>query len=122
MFSMERFSDWLLSELKSRNMSQSDLAHLAGLGRGTISNIMTGTRNVGQDTLTAIARALHLPTETVFRAAGLLPPIPPDDAQRERLRAKLSYLTDDDLRQEAENFLDFLGQKQTQRSHAHKTP
>jgi transcriptional regulator with XRE-family HTH domain len=78
MFSMERFSDWLLNELKSRDMSQSDLARIAGLGRGTISNIMNGTRNVGQDTLTAIARALRLPPETVFRAAGIFPAIHSD--------------------------------------------
>jgi len=43
---MESFSDWLLKELKERDMSQSDLAHIAKLGSGTISNIMTGTRKV----------------------------------------------------------------------------
>jgi transcriptional regulator with XRE-family HTH domain len=89
MFSMESFSDWLLSELKSRKMSQSDLAHDAGLGRGTISNIMNGTRNVGQDTLIAIAHGLHLSRETVFRAAGLLPPTTDDpwvDEQAYRLK------------------------------------
>jgi transcriptional regulator with XRE-family HTH domain len=64
MFSMERFSDWLLNELKSRDMSQSDLARIAGLGRGTISNIMNGT--------------LRLPPETVFRAAGIFPAIHSD--------------------------------------------
>lgn len=74
MFSMERFSDWLLKELENRDMSQSDLARAAGLGRGTISNIMTGTRNVGQETLIKIAAALRLPPEFVFEKAGILPP------------------------------------------------
>lgn len=58
-------------------MSQSELARLAKLGRGTISNIMSGNRQVGQDTISAIARALKLPPETVFRAAGILPPQTP---------------------------------------------
>ena len=70
---MESFSDWLLSELKRQNMSQSDLARAAKLGRGTISNIMTGTRRVGQDTLLAIAHALHLSPEFVFEKAGVFP-------------------------------------------------
>ena len=73
---MERFSDWLLNELQERKMSQSDLAAGAGLGRGTISNIMSGTRNVGQETLMKIAHALQLPPEFVFEKAGLLPPKP----------------------------------------------
>lgn len=76
MLSMESFSNWLLAELKSRDMSQSDLAHIAKLGSGTISNIMTGNRKVGQDTLTKIAHALKLPPDLVFEKAGILPPKP----------------------------------------------
>jgi transcriptional regulator with XRE-family HTH domain len=71
---MESFSDWLLKELKNRNISQSDLARIAGLGSGTISNIMSGNRKVGQDTLNKIANGLRLPPELVYEKAGLLPP------------------------------------------------
>ncbi len=71
---MESFSNWLLKELRDRDMSQSDLAHIAKLGSGTISNIMTGNRKVGQDTLVKIAHALHLPPDFVFEKAGILPP------------------------------------------------
>lgn len=71
---MESFSNWLLKELKGRNISQSDLARLAGLGSGTISNIMSGNRKVGQETLNKIAGALRLPPELVYEKAGLLPP------------------------------------------------
>ena len=71
---MERFSDWLLNELKSRGMSQSDLARAAGLGSGTISNIMNGNRKVGQETLTKVADALRLPPELVFEKAGVFAP------------------------------------------------
>lgn len=72
--SMERFSIWLLNELKQRDMTQSDLARAAKLGSGTISNIMSGNRKVGQDTLRAIAHALKLPPDLVFEKAGILPP------------------------------------------------
>lgn len=57
-------------------MSQADLANMAGLGRGTISNIMSGNRSVGQETLTKIAHALRFPPELVFEKAGLLPQKP----------------------------------------------
>jgi len=91
MFSMESFSDWLLRELKKRDMSQSDLARAAKLGRGTISNIMTGTRNVGKDTLVKVAYALHLPPESVFRAAGILP-ASNNDPRVEEISHKFSTL------------------------------
>lgn len=71
---MERFSEWLLKELKDRDMTQADLSRIAGLGSGTISNIMIGNRKVGQDTLAKIAHALKLPPDLVFEKAGILPP------------------------------------------------
>ena len=103
---MERFSDWLLNELKSRDMSQSDLARSAGLGSGTISNIMSGNRKVGQDTLTAIARALRLPPALVFEKAGLLPG-KSDDPWAEKMNHKIGQLSGA-RREMAERLLDTL--------------
>jgi transcriptional regulator with XRE-family HTH domain len=93
MLSVESFSDWLLKELNARNMSQSDLARVAGLGSGTISNIVSGNRKVGQETLDKIARALRLPPEAVFRAAGLLPPNKDLDPWVEQQKEIISKLT-----------------------------
>ena len=104
MFSMENFSDWLLNELKKRDMSQSELARIANLGRGTISNVMSGTRNVGQDTIIAIAHALKLPTETVFRAAGLLPPQSPET----ELIQQITHLTLELPEHEQQDVLEFI--------------
>jgi transcriptional regulator with XRE-family HTH domain len=95
MFSMERFSDWLLRELKDRDMSQSDLSTVAGLGRGTISNIMNGTRNVGQETLVKIASALHLPPDLVFEKAGILPPKPGNLSEEQQQVIHLVTQVDD---------------------------
>lgn len=104
MLSMERFSDWLLKELKTRDMTQSELAHMAGLGSGTISNIMIGKRQVGQDTLVKIAHALKLPPETVFRAAGLLPP----ESQTTELIEQIAHLTEELPEQEQQDILEFV--------------
>lgn len=87
---MERFSNWLLDELKKREMTQSDLARLAKLGSGTISNIMSGNRKVGQDTLTAIAHALKLPVDLVFEKAGLLPP----KVEASPIKRKLAHMAE----------------------------
>lgn len=97
---MERFSDWLLKELHNRSMSQSELASLAGLGSGTISNIMNGSRNAGQNTLEKIAKALNIPTAEVFVAAGILPQTNSEE-EKEALRVAAMYLSlDDDGRED----------------------
>ena len=67
------FSGWLQEELKKRGMSQADLSRKSGLSTAAVSRIMGGSRGVGAEACTAIARALKLPPETVFRQAGLLP-------------------------------------------------
>jgi len=93
MLSMENFGDWLLSELDKRKMSQADLANQTRLNRGTISNIINGTKGVGHESLTLIARALRLPVEVVFRAAGLLPPQTDEDPWVEEMSHNLGKLT-----------------------------
>jgi transcriptional regulator with XRE-family HTH domain len=70
---MENFGDWLREELKDRGMSQKDLAVRSGITPAQISRIISGSRGAGEESLSAIARALKLPLETVFRAAGILP-------------------------------------------------
>jgi len=71
---MKNFGSWLLNILQERKMSQSELAHSAGISKGTVSNLIHGTAGVGADSLSAISKALKLPPEIVFRAAGLLSP------------------------------------------------
>lgn len=110
MLSMERekFSDWLLSELKSRGMTQSELARLAGLGSGTISNIMIGNRQVGQDTLAKISHALKLPTDLVFEKAGILPSKP----ELSPVKRKLAHLAEDLPDSDLESVIAMLEQRQ----------
>lgn len=108
MFSMENFSDWLLNELKERNMSQSELARQADIGRGTISNIMSGTRNVGKDTLVAIARALKLPPDLVFEKAKVLPSKP----DLSPIKRKLAHLAEDLPDSDVEIAIALLEQRQ----------
>ncbi len=69
------FPTWLLSQLHAQGWSQSELARRAELSPQAISDYINGKRtNYDQDALNGIARALKLPPEEVFRAAGYLPP------------------------------------------------
>lgn len=93
------FGIWLNAELIKRDWSQSDLAKKSGLSRGTISNIMSGLRGVGTDSLNAIAKALQLSPSIVFQAAGLLPPAAEGGEEREEMKYLFSRLTPEDRRE-----------------------
>lgn len=86
------FRDWLLRVLEERGISQSELARRAGLSRAAISDIVSGRRGIGKNAATSIARALKLPPEEVFRAAGILPPNPKDDPWVKDMMHKLDQL------------------------------
>lgn len=99
MFTMENFGDWLLEQLKERNISQSELSRLAGISKGTISNLINGTKGKGPDSLTAIAHALKLPVDLVFEKAKMLPQKPELSPIKRRLIhvAESDELTEGDI-------------------------
>lgn len=89
------FPEWLQREIDERGWSWNKLSDIAGLSSGTIYNIKDGTRGVGENSLSAIAKALKMPQEEVFRAAGLLKP-KKSDARAERLLYQIEQLDEDD--------------------------
>ena len=90
------FADWLLNEIRARNISQSELARMAGVTRAAVSDVVTGRRLPGKVMVNGVARALSLPPEQVFRAAGILPPSVGVDAEVERIVHEASKLNDQD--------------------------
>lgn len=87
-----KFSDWLFTQINAKGWSQAELAARAGVTRTAISDVLSQRRNPGHELCNAIARALNLPPETVFRAAGLLPPVPPDTGYDEQILHLLHQL------------------------------
>lgn len=80
------FSEWLQIEMDKRGWSQSDLARSADLNRAVINKLLNGKSHPQPSTLESISRALRMPLETTYRAAGLLPPvIDNDDAMEEAI-------------------------------------
>ena len=80
-----RFRDWLQNELNSRGWSQADLARSADLNRAVINKLLSGHTTPSPVTLKGIARAFKVPTELVFRVAGLLPNIPESESFMEEI-------------------------------------
>src|ERR1051325_2289653 len=73
------FSEWLQAEMDKRGWSQSDLARYADLNRAVINKLLNGKSHPQPATLEAISRALKVPIEMTYRAAGLLPTNPDND-------------------------------------------
>ena len=73
------FSEWLQIEMNKRGWSQSDLARYADLNRAVINKLLNGKSHPQPPTLEAISRALKIPIEITYRAAGLLPTNPEND-------------------------------------------
>lgn len=107
---MTEFTDWLQNELDKRGWAQIELTRRGGISSGAVSNLMSGDRNPGPEICNAIARALKIPPETVFRAAGLLPERPETDPLTEEAEYLLSQLPEE-KRQQAINFIRFLARE-----------
>jgi transcriptional regulator with XRE-family HTH domain len=87
-----KFKTWLLDEMTKRNWSQSDLARSAVLNRAVINKLLNGQSIPRPSTLEAIARAFKVPTERVYRVAGLLPEIPESESSLEELMHHIRQL------------------------------
>ena len=88
------FADWLNEALKKQGMTQAELARRSGLTRQAISSYLSGKRETPEpEALISLARALKVAPDTLYRAAGLLPPIDPSEADLEDFREILKNLS-----------------------------
>lgn len=110
------FSEWLLKTLKERGLSQSDLARAAGVSRAAISDIISSRRNIGTDVAKSIAKALKLPVEQVYRAAGLLPIASEREQLIEIILHELDTLTPED-RDDVIEFIEFKARRKRKSNH-----
>jgi len=78
---MSSFSEFLLKEMGSRGWRQAELSRQSKLDTAVISNLINDRRGPGPDTCKAIAKAFKMPVDTVYRAAGLLPPPGPGHSE-----------------------------------------
>ena len=69
---MTKLIEFLTTELRTRGWFASDLARASGVSDAAISNVLSGSRGAGPDLCNKLARGLKLPSEIIFRMAGLL--------------------------------------------------
>jgi transcriptional regulator with XRE-family HTH domain len=91
-----KFSDWLIEEMKGRDWSNSELARRAKITRQAVGYYVGG-RIPDSEAIEKIAKALGYPLETVYRAAGILPPEAEKREILEKIRHELERLSDIDL-------------------------
>jgi transcriptional regulator with XRE-family HTH domain len=85
------FVNWLNGQLVARNWSDHKLARRAGISHSVISKARSGVPPKWEACV-AIAAALDLPPEVVFRHAGLLQSLPVDEVEMEEWRHLLARL------------------------------
>ena len=102
------FAEWLHQEINKRQWSQADLARNADLSRAVINKLLNGRTYPQPNTLDAIARALKLPTETMYRKAGLLPRASETDTYAAELVHKLGLIKNPQRKVTALRMLDVL--------------
>lgn len=66
------FPVWLQSELNRRGWDQAELARRSGITKAQISRVMVGDRSAGVEFCIAVATALRISRDEVFRARGWL--------------------------------------------------
>ena len=89
------FVIWLDQELLQHGWSDHQLARRAGLSHSVISRARSGAAPKWE-ACDALAKALDLPPEIVFRKAGLLPPLPGEPEDIEEWRCLLGRLPERD--------------------------
>lgn len=90
------FPQWLEEQLERKNWIQADLARASGITTAQIGRILNGARRAGPDACIAIADALNLPPDMVFRQAGLLPPKQEQPPEFEEINYILSNLPEEE--------------------------
>lgn len=66
------FPEWLIDQLRVRNLIPNDITKRTGLSSGHVSRILSGERQPGIDAIIAISETLRVPRIEVLRAAGYL--------------------------------------------------
>lgn len=91
-----QFINWLDAQEERRGWTDNKLAVNAGISPSVITRARQGILPQWE-ACKAIASALQIPPEEVFRRAGLLSPKPAQDERRSRFEAMLDMLPDDDV-------------------------
>lgn len=101
------FGDWLKNQIKQKGMTQAELAKRIKVTPSLISHLLAGDRGTTTENIVAIARALNIPPEEVFRAsAGIV--IPNPNRFTEKAEHIINSFKMPETKEKALNFLEYL--------------
>jgi transcriptional regulator with XRE-family HTH domain len=98
---MNKFGDWLVEQRELKGISQNKLAEKMNFSQAAVSRVESGKVSPTSDFIIAVAEALDMPLELVYRRGGLLPPKPERDEWVEKTSLLMSKLP-----AESRNFLE----------------
>jgi transcriptional regulator with XRE-family HTH domain len=121
---MTKYSDWLESQLKAKGMSPAELSRASRKDQGVISRLLNGDRNPRPETIESICKALGVPVEEGYRAAGLLPKKGPHSVLEEKALYIINSMETEAYQKRALSLLEYLKQEEEKELHnaARKTP
>jgi transcriptional regulator with XRE-family HTH domain len=90
---MAEFHEWLEKQMKERGWGVSETANRAGVVPSTISMLLNAQKHPAAETCVALAKAFGEPPEVVLRRAGIMPPVPEQTEEEERLLDLFRSLT-----------------------------
>ena len=94
---MNNIGERITEGMKRKGLRAADLARRAGLSRATVSNMIHGRREGTPESLSAIADALGIPREELYRDAGYLSKEEKHNEQIERIVYRLKKLDPEHL-------------------------
>lgn len=69
-----RFKVWLTEQMDKRKLGSNELGELAGLSKGTVSDIRNPNNNASLKTMNKLAVALGVPVCNLLELADMIPP------------------------------------------------
>jgi|GEM_PF-1597115 len=109
---LSSFIIWLQSQMNQKNITQADVARTGYVTTAAVSKLFTlQVKSVGVDMCKAIAAATNTPLETVYRKAGLLPPLNLTEEEQQHIAALTAQLNPE-MRQTAIGLLEQLNRQQ----------
>ncbi len=96
---VSKLSDWINAELNNRGWSQRELGRRSSLSGATISDVIGEKTKPTWELCDKIAKTFNVPSEDLFRLAGLLPALPgTDNATAARITELVKHLPDEEKR------------------------
>ena len=88
------FQSWINARIDESGLTKRELAKLAGISASLVYAVTTEGRKPSPSFCVHVAAALGIPTVEVLHRAGfpVVPPVPPEDAERDQLVRALDEL------------------------------